>query len=44
MSDEQLHIAQVTSQNLQHNQNNMTIISLLHVDNKKLLNLQQKTD
>ena len=44
MSDEQLHIAQVTSQNLQHNQKNMTIISLFNVDNKKLLNLQKKTD
>ena len=44
MSDEQIHIAQLISNNLTHNQNDMTIISFFNVDDKKLTKLQQKTD
>ena len=44
MSDEQIHIAQLISNNLPHNQNDMTIISLFNVDDKKLTKLQRKID
>ena len=44
MSDEQIHIAQLISNNLPHNQNDMAIISLFNVNDKKLTKLQRKTD
>ena len=44
MSDEQIHIAQLIPNNLPHNQNDMTIISLFNVNDKKLTKLQRKTD